>query len=117
VVWKGPRHHGRITSCGAPWVVGCSPTRWIAGATWFFSHHVLGPDRVALAQASMPAAADVVRAQYQKAEEAIQRKIQELWRAMDNLVRVLERAPDPDGLLFAPHQRPYRRIGARTGQS
>lgn len=91
----------RVIPDGHPPAVRVREDALIAGATWFFNHHVLGPDRVALAKASLPAAADFVRAQYQKAEERIRRKIQELGQAMDNLVRVLERAPDPEGLLFA----------------
>ena len=73
----------------------------IDAATWFFNDRVLGPDRLTLIQASMPAAADVVRAEHEKTEQVLRRQIGEVSRSMDNLLRVLEHTQDPDGQFFA----------------
>lgn len=72
----------------------------IEGVTHFFHAHVLGPDRLALAQASMPAANDFVRAEHLRAEAEIRRELANLDDSMDNLMRVLERESDPEGQLY-----------------
>jgi hypothetical protein len=82
----------------------------IDAATWFFNDRVLGPDRLTLIQASMPAASDAARAEHEKAEQAIRRKIGEVSRSMDNLLRVLERTQDPTGQFFT-------RTGARIAET
>ncbi len=72
----------------------------IEGVTYFFNTHVLGPDRLALAQASMPAANDLVRAEHLSAEAAIRKELADLDDSMNNLMRVLERESDPEGQLY-----------------
>jgi site-specific DNA recombinase len=126
-VWCVPcqrRMHGHTSRSGTPYAY-CQPRNHevpeghpaavrvredelIEAATWFFNHHILGPERLALIQASMPAASDFVREQHKKAEAVIRRRIADLDSSMDNLMRVLEREHDPGGQLF---KRTKRRIG------
>jgi site-specific DNA recombinase len=72
----------------------------------------LGPDRLALAQASLPAANDLVRDEHLKAEAVLRQKLAEIDGNMTNLMRVLERTSDPHGQLY---QRTERRM-AELGQ-
>jgi site-specific DNA recombinase len=72
----------------------------IDGVTLFFNRHVLGPDRLELAQASLPAANDLVRDEHLKTEAALRQKLVELDGKMTNLMRVLERTSDPNGQLY-----------------
>jgi site-specific DNA recombinase len=84
----------------------------IDDVTLFLNRYVLGPDRLALAQAGMPAANDFVRGGHLKAEAALRQRLAELNGSMNNLMRVLERSSDPDGQLY---QRTERRM-AELGQ-
>jgi hypothetical protein len=63
--------------------------------------------RVVDAEANEPS--DAPLAEHEKAEQAIRRKIGEVSRSMDNLLRVLERTQDPTGQFFT-------RTGARTAE-
>jgi site-specific DNA recombinase len=63
----------------------------IDGDTLFFNRHVLGPDRLALAQASLPPANNFVRDEHLKTEAALRQKLVELDGNMTNLMRVLAR--------------------------
>ncbi len=85
---------------GHPPAIRVREDELIEATTWFFNHHVLGPDRLCLVQASMPAASDFVRAGHEKAQATIRRRIDELDDSMDNLMRVLERERDPAGQLY-----------------
>jgi site-specific DNA recombinase len=79
----------------------------IDGVTLFFNRRVLGPDRLALAQASLPAANDLVRDEHLKAAAVLRQKLAELDGNMTNLMHVLERTSDPHGQLY---QRTERRM-------
>ena len=110
------RMHGHANRHGTPYAY-CQPRnrelpddhpaairvredRLIEGATRFFNTYVLGPDRLALVQASLPAANDFVRAEHLKAEAATHRRLAELDASMSNLMHVLERESDPHGQLY-----------------
>jgi hypothetical protein len=125
-VWCTPcqrRMHGHATRHGTAYAY-CQPRnralpenhpaairvredQLIDGATLFFNRHVLGPDRLALAQASLPAANNFVRDEHLKTEAALRQKLVELDGNMTNLMRVLERTSDPNGQL---HRRTERRM-------
>jgi site-specific DNA recombinase len=77
----------------------------IDGVTLFFNRHVLGPDRLELARASLPAANDFVRDEHLKTEAALRQKLVELEGNMTNLMRVLERTSDPNGQLYRRTER------------
>src|SRR4051794_23490148 len=113
-VWCTPcqrRMHGHATRHGTAYAY-CQPRnrplpedhpsairvredQLIDGVTLFFNRHVLGPDRLALAQASLPAANDFVRDEYLKTEAALRQRLVELDTNVANLMRVLARHQRP----------------------
>ena len=115
------RMHGKSNHAGTPYAYcqprerempeGHPPTIWVredvlvGAVTHFFNTHVLGPDRLELARASIPAANAYVNAEHQKAQEAISRQINSLNDSIDNLIRVLEKTSDPQGQLFKRTER------------
>ena len=123
-VWCTPcqrRMHGHATRHGTAYAY-CQPRnqalpenhpaairvredQLIDGVTLFFNRHVLGPDRLALARASLPAANDFVRDEHVKTEAALRQRLAELDTNMTNLMRVLERASDPGGQLLRRTER------------
>jgi site-specific DNA recombinase len=125
-VWCTPcrrRMHGHATRHGTAYAY-CQPRnralpenhpaairiredQLIDGVTLFFNRHVLGPDRLALARASLPAANHFVRDEHLKTEAALRQRLVELDGNMTNLMRVLERTSDPNGQL---HRRTERRM-------
>lgn len=72
----------------------------IDGVTRFFNTHVLGPDRLSLAQESMPAANDFVRSDHIRVEAEIRKELVSIDDSMNNLMRALERESDPEGQLY-----------------
>src|SRR4051812_39557671 len=80
---------------------GHAPTIWLRedlvldALTTFFNNYLLGPDRMKLVAASLPAAEKQVIARHQRDEEAIKRRIDEITGRMDSLIRTLERSTNP----------------------
>jgi site-specific DNA recombinase len=94
----GPRD--RVVPKDHPASVWVHERRLVDAVTTFFNTHVLGPDRRALAAASLPAAEDHAIQAHHKQEQRIQRQLDDLNGKADNLLRAFENNSDPDGLIF-----------------
>lgn len=91
---------GRTKPDGHPPTVWINESKLIAVVSHFFNTHVLGPDRIELVRASLPAAANHAADAHRQKEAVLQRRLAELETAGDNLLRALERAGDADGHFF-----------------
>jgi site-specific DNA recombinase len=121
----GRRMHGRTSRHQVPYS-SCQPRGWvtpeghpaavrvredalITAVTEFFNTHVLGPNRVDLARASLPAASQHARSSWAAKGSTIRTKIAEIDQSMDNLAHILEKERDHSGPM-------YQRVSKRMAE-
>jgi site-specific DNA recombinase len=100
---------GREVPSGHPPALWVNEANLVEAVTRFFNTYLVGPDRIDLAIAAIPAAHDHQAAAHEATVEAARREQHRLNEAMDNLLAVLERSSDPEGQL-------YRRAEQRIAQ-
>jgi hypothetical protein len=107
---------GRPPPEGHPATVWVNERKLIAAVTQFFNTYVLGPDRLELAVASLPAAADHAMQAHREQGEGLQRRLAELQTSADNLLRALEKSADTDGHIFERIRRRMNELDQEAAQ-
>ncbi|GIF48182.1 hypothetical protein Afe04nite_27210 [Asanoa ferruginea] len=108
---------GRVRPDGHPATVWVNERKLTDVVSHFFNTHVLGPDRVQLVAASLPAAATHAAAAHRQAEIVLERRVAELERSADNLLRALERNADADGHFFARMNRRVKELDREMAEA